>query len=232
MLKTQLVRHTNDPDRVVALAARICYSGMDFGELNEKITDSAAAELVAMLRKMGHESPFEHASFTFCVEGVSRTATHQFVRHRIASYSQQSQRYVKAGEDEKFVVPPEIEDNPEAKEKVSAHYRAALKLYFELLDMGVKKEDARYVLPEGAETRIMATMNARELLHFFEERLCQRAQWEIRTVAEKMLSLIRGGCPAIFETAGPKCVRLGGCPEGKMTCGRFSEVRARYAPGG
>ncbi|HOC91255.1 MAG TPA: FAD-dependent thymidylate synthase [bacterium] len=224
MRKVQLVRHTADPDRVVALAARICYSGMEFDDLNEKITDKAAAELVAMLRRMGHESPFEHASFTFCVEGVSRTATHQFVRHRIASYSQQSQRYVKAGEDEKFVVPPEIEGNAEAKEKVSAHYRVALKLYFELLDMGVKKEDARYVLPEGAETRIMATMNARELFHFFSLRCCNRAQWEIRAAAVDMLQEAKKVAPLIFEGAGPGCLR-GPCPEKEYSCGKSAEVR-------
>jgi len=224
MRKVQLVRHTTNPDKVVALAARICYSGMKFDDLNEKITDSAAAELVAMLRRMGHESPFEHASFTFCIEGVSRTATHQFVRHRIASYSQQSQRYVKADEEESFVVPPEIDGNAEARDKVLSHYKAALKLYFELLEMGVKKEDARYVLPEGAETRIMVTMNARELFHFFSLRCCNRAQWEIRSAAVDMLKEAKKVAPLIFEGAGPGCLR-GPCPEKEYSCGKAAEVR-------
>jgi thymidylate synthase (FAD) len=190
---------------------------------------------------MGHMSPIEHASFTFYIQGVSRAMTHQVVRHRIASYSQRSQRYVKHdGFD--YVVPPQLEgkrvstgggecDAVQYFEETMriiadryAHLNAALG------DTGeTSNEDARYVLPNACETKMFVTMNARELLHFFEERLCMRAQWEIREVADLMLGALRQVCPGVFKGAGPKCLRYGHCPEGKMTCGRFDEMKERYA---
>ncbi len=237
-----LVRMSPDADELIASAAKLCYAS-DTSEILRQ-DPQRAGDFVRMLKKIGHLSPIEHAVFTFYIEGVSRAMTHQLVRHRIASFSQRSQRYV-GHADFDYVVPPRLQGRRvrvgdkeidaveyfrQTMELIADRYRT---LNEALGDEGESShEDARYVLPNACETKIFVTMNARELLHFFEERLCQRAQWEIRTVAEKMLSLIRGSCPAIFETAGPKCVRLGGCPEGKMTCGRFAEVRARYAPGG
>lgn len=233
-----LIRHTPAPDETVAAAARLCYAS-DTSELFAAQTD--AASLVRRLRAMGHLSPFEHAAFTFYLEGVSRVLTHQLVRHRMASYSQRSQRYV-AHDRFDYVVPPQlvgrVVNTPEGPVDAVAYFEQTMELiaqrYAALNDaLGrtgeSSNEDARYVLPNACETKIVVTMNARSLLHFFEERLCQRAQWEIRRVAEMMLERVREVAPALFAGAGPKCVRLGYCPEGKLGCGRYAEIRSRYA---
>ncbi len=230
-----LVRYTPDPEEVVAAAAKLCYASDTSSILQQE--GEKAAGFVKRLRRMGHLSPVEHASFTFYIEGVSRAMTHQLVRHRIASYSQRSQRYVKHdGFD--YVVPPRLEGRTvdgmdaveyfkETMEMIAERYR---KLNEALGDTGESSnEDARYVLPNACETKIFVTMNARELLHFFEERLCMRAQWEIRRVADMMLEEVKKVFPAVFAGSGPKCIRLGGCPEGKMTCGRYEEMVEKYA---
>lgn len=235
-----LIRHTPEPDEAVAAAARLCYAS-DTGDLFEGTGD--AVGLIRRLREMGHLSPFEHAAFTFYIEGVSRALTHQLVRHRMASYSQRSQRYVTHDRFD-YIVPPQLEghtveteDGPVA---ATAYFEQTMELiakrYAALNDaLGrtgeSSNEDARYVLPNACETRIVTTMNARGLLHFLEERLCQRAQWEIRRVAEMMLERVREVAPALFVGAGPKCVHLGHCPEGKLGCGRFAEIRQRYLAG-
>ena len=167
---------------------------------------------------MGHLSVVEHAVFTFSVEGVSRALTHQLVRHRIASFSQQSQRYVSLKEPT-FVTPPTVKGNPEAERAFSETMDAIWDAYRRLEDMGIPAEDARYLLPNGCTTNITVTMNARELLHLFSLRCCSRAQWEIREMAERMLELCREVSPVIFKDAGPPCVR-GPCPEGKLSCGK------------
>ncbi len=227
MMNVKLVRHTPDPDKVVALAGRLCYTALEFDQLDDSLTPEVTAEFVTKLRRMGHVTPFEHASFTFCIEGIARVTTHQLVRHRLASYSQQSQRYVKMNEPV-YVTPPSIAANPEALEMFEAHCAAAHKLYFDLLDLGIKKEDARYVLPEGSETKIMMTMNAREMFHFFALRCCNRAQWEIRGVAIEMLRQSKAIAPLIFDDAGPGCLR-GACPEKDYSCGKAAEVRDFFA---
>ena len=211
MIQVTLLEHTPEPERVVAMSARLCYSPSGAAELSEKMTPETVEKMVRMLVEMGHASTLEHVSFTFGIEGVSRTLTHQLVRHRIASYSQQSQRYV-AAHDFAYVTPPSIAEKPEAKERFDALMKSIREAYDAFTEMGVPKEDARYVTPQAAVTGLVVTMNARELRHFFRLRCCERAQWEIRALAWEMLRLARAAAPALFEDAGPGCE---GCREEK-----------------
>ena len=267
MLKVKIIAHTPEPDKVVAQAGKLCYSAVGVDEITQKLTEEEIARYVNMLASIGHESPLEHVSFTFAIEGISRACTHQIVRHRIASYSQQSQRYVKLEQFE-YIIPPAIEKNPEAKrifietmerdqkaydelvdlllediliEEHAADYGSCIKeilkenpdivpdrskvldLYAEKFFENYRKaekqaiEDARYVFPNACETKIVVTMNARSLLHFFNVRCCNRAQWEIREMATEMLKECKKIAPALFKKAGPDCV-YGKCGEGKMSC--------------
>ncbi|MDR2527922.1 MAG: FAD-dependent thymidylate synthase [Synergistaceae bacterium] len=200
-----LLAHTLEPDSLVAAAARLCYSTAAASDLLERESEHLSASLLRKLQRSGHHSPFEHASFTFGVDGLSRVASHQLVRHRLASFSQQSQRYVKMN-DPQVVVPPSIHSNPQARALFQRGAEAASALYQELLTLGIPAEDARFILPHGWETRLVFTMNARELHHFFRLRLCRRAQWEIRELARLMLSECRRLAPVTFELAGPSCV--------------------------
>lgn len=222
-----LLSCTPDPEGVVARATRLCYSALGISELDQELEGKELSGLLSRVISLGHHSVLEHASFTFGIEGVSRVLTHQLVRHRIASYSQQSQRYVEFTEDLPVIVPDSIAENPEAKEKFRAHCRESFALYRELCEAGVRAEDARYLLPGATETKIIVTMNGRELRHFFRLRCCERAQWEIRRLAERMLALVKEVAPLLFEGVGPSCIS-GPCPEGKLTCGHIKEVRARY----
>jgi thymidylate synthase (FAD) len=169
----------------------------------------------------------EHASFTFGIEGISRVTSHQLVRHRLASYSQQSQRYVSHKKRFAAVVPPAITGRPALLARFEAQLEALHKCYAEMVDAGVPAEDARYILPNATETKLLVTMNARELLHFFGARCCERAQWEIRAMAMEMLRLSKAVAPTIFRDAGPGCIS-GPCPEGTMTCGNIQDVRERF----
>ena len=267
MLKVKIIAHTPEPDKVVAQAGKLCYSAVGVDEITQKLTEEEIARYVNMLASIGHESPLEHVSFTFAIEGISRACTHQIVRHRIASYSQQSQRYVKLEQFE-YIIPPAIEKNPEAKrifieamerdqkaydelvdlllediliDKHAADYGSCIKEILKenpdavpdrskVLDLYAEKffedyrkaekqaiEDARYVFPNACETKIVITMNARSLLHFFNVRCCNRAQWEIREMATEMLKECKKIAPALFKKAGPDCV-YGKCGEGKMSC--------------
>ena len=237
--RVRLIRHTAGPEGLIASAAKLCYA-KDTSSVLEQEKDEAE-KFVRILRNMGHMSPVEHASFTFYIEGVSRAMTHQLVRHRLASYSQRSQRYVRHDGFE-YVIPPQFKgkkvrendteiDAEEYFEETMAYLAGRYARLNEALGGSGESsnEDARYVLPNACETKIFVTMNARALLHFFEERLCLRAQWEIRGVADQMLVLVQKVCPGVFKGAGPKCVRLGKCPEGKMTCGDFENIKKRYA---
>jgi thymidylate synthase (FAD) len=245
-LKVILLRHTPDPEETVAMAAKLCYSPADISSLKEKIETRDQKAFVEKLIKMGHMTPIEHASFTFAIEGISRACSHQLVRHRLASYSQQSQRYVsqkskvksqKSEPDETFdyIIPPLIKEDDVAREIFEKFMLEAQKTYDLLIERlaenGLKGEsanqDARFVLPNAAETKIMVTMNARELLHFFRQRCCNRAQWEIRRMAEEMLRLVKKIAPTIFHKAGPACL-YAPCPEGDYTCGKINEVRKKY----
>jgi len=223
MIKVKLLDYTPEPERVVAMAARLCYSAVGAEELSERLSDAKVKEMVRKMVKLGHASTIEHVSFTFGIEGVSRVLTHQLVRHRIASYDQQSQRYV-AEHDFEYITPHTIAENPAAKEKYDSLMADIRKAYDELTEMGIPKEDARYVLANATETKILVTMNARSLLHFFNLRCCNRAQWEIREMAYKMLAEVKKVAPTLFFNAGASCVNTGRCPEGDMTCGKFAEM--------
>jgi thymidylate synthase (FAD) len=236
-----LLQCTPEPERLVALAARLCYSSATVRDLQEEISRRDVRRLVRSVLGMGHASVLEHVTLTFGIEGISRATSHQLVRHRIASYSQQSQRYVAAAFG--CVVPPEIgrrrasprrtgdSDPPPApglREEFESHMENSRSLYAKMIEAGVPAEDARFVLPNATETKILVTMNARELHHFFALRLCRRAQWEIREMARRMLVLAKEKAPLLFEKAGPGCLR-GRCPEGKMSCGDPSGVRREFA---
>ncbi|MBQ1211077.1 MAG: FAD-dependent thymidylate synthase [Clostridia bacterium] len=245
-----LLAHTPMPERTVAAAARLCYSASSITDVRDGMSDEKVSSFVDMLAEIGHESPIEHATFTFGIEGVSRSLLAQITRHRIASYSVQSQRYVRSDAFE-YVTPPEIAAIPEAAEEYrlameedQRHYESLTALLLakhkaaflaEGKDektasrLAEKKaiEDARFVLPNAATTKIMMTMNARSLYNFFRHRCCNRAQWEIRELAEKMLACCIEAAPDLFRRAGPPCVS-GGCSEGKMTCGEMLAVREKY----
>ncbi|MFV0497970.1 MAG: FAD-dependent thymidylate synthase [Candidatus Fimivivens sp.] len=250
MPKVTLLCHTPEPERVVAAAAKLCYSAQSVEGLLDDLTPEKTAGFLKMLMDLGHESPAEHASFTFAIEGVSRALLAQITRHRLASYSVQSQRYVRLSPFE-YVTPPEVEADPQALLAYGQAMQSATESYEKittilkekhlatLLAQGVPPsqaqakaekqaiEDARFVLPNACETRMVVTMNARSLYNFFHHRCCTRAQWEIRAVADKMLMLVKEVAPILFSLSGPPCVS-GNCPEGKMSCGRMSEMRERY----
>lgn len=237
-LKVRLLEHTPNPEKVVAMAARLCYSPANIDGLIEDVSDTDQQSFIIKLMDMGHYSTIEHVSFTFGVEGVSRSLLAQITRHRIASFSVKSQRYV--GETRlqnnqgtfDYVVPDTILAlGPEAVAEFAGQM-SQMQVWY---DQWVEKlgggrgsyEDARFVLPNAAETKIVFTMNARELRHFFNLRCCQRAQWEIRKLAEEMLSLVRQVAPQLFAAAGPECL-VGPCPEGKLSCGKRAAVRKKY----
>jgi thymidylate synthase (FAD) len=225
-LKVTLLQFTPSPERAVASAGRLCYAPVSAAELKTAMSDEEVSRLVRRLVRSGHMSALEHASFTFAVDGISRACSHQLVRHRLASYSQQSQRYVRFGPDGGFVVPPTIVASLEARTVFYEAMENARRSYERLVELGLAEgrksesvyEDARFVLPNAAETKIVVTMNARELRHFFSLRCCRRAQWEINRLAWTMRHLVTSAAPLLFESTGPGCM-TGGCPEGKMTCG-------------
>lgn len=249
-MKVNLIAHTMEPEIIVAAAAKLCYSKVDASEIMNNLDEAKVSKFIGNLMELGHESPIEHISFTFAIEGVSRVLTHQLVRHRIASYSQQSQRYVKIDQFE-YIIPNEIAENKEAKDifiKIMEEDKIAYDKITEILSrkaydsyiksgfdgkkaarMAEKKaiEDARYVFPNATETKIVVTMNARSLKNFFKQRCCERAQWEIRELATEMLRIVREVAPIIFADSGPSCVS-GPCPEGNMTCGNISKVRKKF----
>lgn len=217
-MQVELLYHTPDPERAIATAARLCYAPVGASELMETMSPERVQSVLSTIMKSGHFSTLEHVSYTFAIDGVSRALTHQLVRHRLASFNQQSQRYVKFKDGLETVKPSTIAENEEASALFDQAVEAAVSAYEKLLDAGIPAEDARYLLPNAAETKIVVTMNVRELLHFFELRCCNRAQWEIRELAHAMLELVRPTAPYVFMDAGPSCVR-GKCSEGKMTCG-------------
>ena len=249
-MKVTLLAHTPDPEKIVAAAAKLCYSESGVENILDGLDSEKTEKFLNMLMSLGHQSPIEHVSFTFGIEGVSRALLAQFTRHRIASYSVKSQRYVKEGMFE-FVTPPEIANNEKAKELYIKTMEADQKAYDELAEVLFEKhyndllasgkdekeakraaekmaiEDARFVLPNACETKMVVTMNARSLMNFFNHRCCTRAQWEIRALADDMLKLVKEVAPTLFKKAGPSCV-AGACPEGKMTCGKAADMRKKY----
>ncbi len=249
-MKVTLLMHTPEPEKIIAAAAKLCYSESGVENILEGLDEDKTEKFLNMLMSLGHQSPIEHVTFTFGIEGVSRALLAQFTRHRIASYSVKSQRYVKEGMFE-FVTPPEIANNEKAKELYIKTMEADQKAYDELAEVLFEKhyndllasgkdekeakraaekmaiEDARFVLPNACETKMVVTMNARSLMNFFNHRCCTRAQWEIRDVADEMLRLVKEVAPTLFKKAGPSCV-AGACPEGKMTCGKAADMRRKY----
>ncbi len=228
VMRVELVRSTLDSEALVALAARLCYAGGTVDGLRERIEKTDQRAFIRKLRSMGHESTLEHASFTFLCEGVSRVLLAQITRHRIASFSVQSQRYVGYESGFGYVVPPAVRAlGPEAEREYHQQMEQMQRWYVgwqqRLGENG--NEDARFVLPNACETRILLTMNARELRHFFALRMCGRAQWEIRALAGRMFELCYAQAPELFEDAGPACLN-GPCPEGAKTCGAMERVRA------
>lgn len=261
--KVTLLTHTPNPEQTVAMAAKLCYSPTGIENIRDGLTEEKTTSFVNMLADIGHASPMEHASFTFGIEGISRACSHQLVRHRIASYSQQSQRYVD-GESFEFVTPPEIENTERAykayKKVIDMQSEAYKEIRNALVAENIKEqygdkytgtdeevmnafkednksaysallkkanEDARFVLPNACTTKIVCTFNARSLHNFFAHRCCNRAQWEIRMVAEQMLLQCLKVAPALFKNCGPSCL-FGKCPEGNMSCGKMKEVREKY----
>lgn len=240
-MNVTLLAHTPNPEKLVATAARLCYSADDVETIMDEMCDHDAEKQIKLLQSIGHESPIEHVSFTFAIEGVSRSLLAQITRHRLASFSVRSQRYVKMGED--VVIPPEIDIDSDAKPYFDTAIATAYECYGQISNIlkdfyiaegmdaksAEKKaiEDARFVLPNAACTSMVMTMNARELLHFFRMRTCNRAQWEIREVADKMLAECYRVAPTIFADAGCGCCS-GSCPEGRMSCGnpRKAEIGA------
>ena len=271
--KVTLLNYTHEPERTVAMAAKLCYSKSDIDTVRDGLTEEKTASFLDMLSSIGHQSPIEHITFTFGIEGISRACSHQLVRHRIASYSQQSQRYVD-GTTFDFVTPPAVAENPVLLEKYNNAIELEAKAYAEVRDalicQSIRKvcetdcviknkigdvsalsdgelcdkfreidkkrfsafeklanEDARFILPNACTTKIICTFNARSLLNFFEHRCCNRAQWEIRDVAQQMLALVKNVAPHIFSKAGPGCL-YGVCPEGNMSCGKMLEMREKF----
>lgn len=249
-MNVELLQYNPDCEKIVAAAAKLCYSSSEIDGILNGLDKEKTVAFIDRLMSMGHESPIEHISFTFGIEGVSRSLLAQFTRHRIASYSVKSQRYVNEGKFE-YITPPEIASDPEAKKLFEEAMADDLKKYNEISDILFKKhydkmisdgisekkaknaaekkaiEDARYILPNACETKMIATFNARSLLNFFNHRCCERAQWEIREMACRMLVLVKEAAPTIFKYAGPSCV-AGPCPEGAMSCGKALEKRKLF----
>ncbi len=210
----------------MAAAGRLCYSSSTAASLKESLTPDEVERLLKILIGSGHLSTLEHAGFTFGIDGISRACSHQLVRHRLASYSQQSQRYVRFSSEKGFIIPPRIAENEKALAVFKEAVAGAARAYERLVELGAEQglgkeavqEDARFVLPNAAETRIVVTMNARELRHFFQVRCCRRAQWEINRLAWWMRSLVLEAAPLLFRRSGPDCL-FRRCREGKMYCG-------------
>ncbi len=242
IMKVKLLEYTPNAEKLIASAAKLCYSSSGIEDLQNNLDKEKVDKFLNMLMSYGHESPIEHVSFTFGIEGVSRSLTHQLVRHRIGSYSQQSQRYVRLDQFE-YVIPPSVEKDEEAKKIYIEAMKNCQKSYDDiasilkekyinngLRDIDAEKkaiEDARYVFPNACTSKIIVTMNARSLMNFFRHRCCNRAQWEIRELAEIMLFEVKDVAPTLFKYCGPGCVN-GPCPEGKMSCGKIKEVREKY----
>lgn len=215
-MKVTLLSHTPEPEKLIAAAARLCYTSKEIDELLEGLTEEKVDKFIDKLTSLGHESPLEHVTFTFGIEGISRACSHQLVRHRIASYSQKSQRYVDENRFS-YVIPKTIIDADMEGIYSSLMFQIE-EIYKDLKAAGVPNEDARMVLPNACETSIIVTMNVRTLLNFFKHRVCNRAQWEIQELAIKMLVICKNISPKLFQKAGASCM-YGSCSEGSMSCG-------------
>ena len=229
-MRVKLLKYTPDPEILCAAAALTSSRWEGLSETIKSLDLEKARKIIHNIISYGHYSVVEHAAFTFSLEGVSRAMTHQLVRHRLASYTQQSQRYVTYETLEHYVIPESIQRDKEAKKIFEETLQQVSEAYQKLLKCKIPKEDARFILPNAARTNIVVTMNARELRHFFNLRCCERSQWEIRKAATEMLRQVKRVAPSLFENTGPYCVEFGYCPEGKMkppTCD-IKELKRRF----
>lgn len=231
-LNVKLIACTEGLNKLPALAAKLCYSASSIDDLIKKIEANEQDKFLEKIKRNGHLSVSEHGNFTYGIDGISRVTSHQLVRHRIASYSQQSQRYVKLtsnGDNDGFgfIIPLSIKALGEEAVEEFNRQMLAIQGFYDHWTEQVPAEDARYVLSNATETKIIVTMNIRELLHFFTVRCCERAQWEIRQMADEMLKLAKEKAFVFFTDAGPACLR-GHCSEGEMTCKKINEVREKY----
>lgn len=231
--KVSIIAHTLNPEMTVAKAGKLCYSPVGVEEIEKKLTDEEVDRFVNMLARIGHESPLEHSVFTFAVEGISRACSHQIVRHRLSSFSQQSQRYVNLKDTFIYITPPEIEVFDKVNKRYIESMNESFEAYVEIsyllknryIEEGMKEkdaekkaiEDARYVLPNASETKMVFTMNARTLLNFIKHRDCERSQWEIREMTRLMVAELMKISPKLFSRCGASC-RYGSCKEGQMSC--------------
>ncbi len=223
--EVELMDYTSDPERNVAIAARLCYSKKGAREIEKDVTRKEIEKLVKKVVNLGHTSTLEHTYFYFHVQ-CSRVTSHQLVRQRIGtSYSQRSQRYV-TEDDFTYIVPPSVKKNKKALKLFEEKMNNLQKVYKQLLEIGIPEEDARYILPT-IKTNLMVSYNARSLLHFFKLRCCTRAQWEIRSLANQMLQKVKQVAPVLFEKAGPPCVTDHFCPEGDLSCGKITDILAK-----
>ncbi len=223
-----LLTYTPKAERVVATAARLCYADVDCQALTERSNPEDDRKMIDKVLRIGHHGVLEHAVFSFAAEGISRALTHQLVRHRLASFAQQSQRYVAFDGGFAYETPPSIAARPDLASRYNDEMQRIAALYADLRQAGIAAEDARFILPNASHSRLIMTMNARELRHFFRLRCCRRAQWEIRKLATGILVEVLKVAPALFKDAGPGCL-AGTCPEGAMSCGDAAEVRREFA---
>lgn len=223
---------SDNPEKIVAAAAKLCYSKSNIAEIMDNLNDDEISKFVTLLATIKHESPLEHISFTFGIENVSRITEQQLTRHRLASYSIQSGRYVKR--DPKIYKPVSVDICNDASLIFDDMVEKTKEAYLQISDIlmtkyikdGMKEElaekkaieDARCILPGALETKIIVTMNARSLINFFQHRCCSRSQEEMRFVANQMLDIVLHYAPNVFSKAGPSCV-FGKCQEGRMSCG-------------
>ena len=215
-MKVKLIGYSSNPEKIPAMAAKLTHSIAKPEEL-EKTPENELKSILKHVINLGHTSVIEHTNFTFAISDVSRSLTHQLVRHRIASYAQQSQRYVNLIKPN-YIIPPKINSNKKMKKAYEETMEIIWKQYNKLIEMNIPPEDSRYILPNAACTNIIVTMNARSLLNFFELRCCLHAQWEIRILANLMLKELKKKAPIIFKNAGPSCKSKGICTENNTDC--------------
>ncbi|MGI6278798.1 MAG: FAD-dependent thymidylate synthase [Patescibacteria group bacterium] len=224
-LKVKLLSYTKQPQKTVTAAIRQCYSSAGADQLLKNTSKDKQKKLISLVTSSGHTSTIEHASFTFAIEGISRACSHQLVRHRIASFSQQSQRYVDLSKKEMtYIIPPEISYSDKKRKEFGQAMEEVEAVYKKLVKVGIKPEDARFVLPNACETKLVLTMNARSLTNFFRLRTCRRAQWEIRALAKEMMRLVKKTAPLLFANVGPSCQTEKICWEGEMSCGLYKKI--------
>lgn len=222
VIQVKLISYPEEAELIAKMAGLICYSGEKvFEEIKEKASIKPDEYLAAIV-KSGHLSIIEHNVFVFYVSGLSRVTSHQLVRKRIASFSQQSQRYVNA-ENFDYITPEKIK-NSDFHKDYTRIVKETHELYQKMVDNGINKEDARYILPNATSTQMIVSMNAHALIDLLVRRLCIRSQWEIQELAERMLEEVTKVAPTIFRNLGAFCDFYGYCPENSHSCGKSPTI--------